>query len=638
MFGDLSFYKGVTYEMALKEDIQLAIKIKAAEKVNSKEMSRDEYFAFCDQFPATTPNHPFLTDYDWVYENAEVILEQFSLSYQKHQGLDEYYMFFRVMKDKYNLGEDYNQIFYNYGQDDRKKDLYEHRFMLKWRGFATDFIDFFANAFDLRGILDGLFKKEDFVKYFFRYPLLYTPERLEGFGYAGMSKLSYFPNYASYYIDHPDELILKLRKLPKLRVDEKIFSNPRFIRQVAQNSNVCKFYYNMLFILESCSSFAYLEEHQKYCDSEVLGIKEGILPSLVDDYRKAKEVLDKESCNAHYSFYTNDNWLRVQVGERIFDKLKVKELPKREFYRELSKYMIVGMLMSRLFLTDPYDLYIDIETLYEYAIKNGKNLCGMEFYEFLVHFEEYSVDDVIDFYHLAKDSNMMEILYDDMTREKESFIDSMNDSLFDISQLEKRIDDRGIEYYDLTDNQDKALVSNTSISIERADLLEKLVNDVKEGKTYRVCMSLQDKEHRYFYFEGDYRRSLPTIKFVYGRIDPRRVGIYYHRDAYSHFLTDTEVENKTYKRRFYTLNEFMQKTFSFNEIVYYVGGEPLIPIGVLAEEKITLEEARVARGLGIPVFFYKEKDLSTKEAEAEYYIKQYGREPKHKTLFPKGSK
>lgn len=631
----LDFGDELTYEDALSDNIEVAIKIKAREKVNSKKMSTKDYFSFCDNFPATTPNHPLLTNYDWVYENVEVILENFTFSYQKYQGPDEYYMFFRAMTDKYNLEEDYNRVLYM-NNDDKQNYIIEQRFISKWRGFAYNFINFFANAFDLRGILDSLFEKKDFVDYFFRYPLLYTPEQLEEFGYAGMGKLSYYDNYASYYINNPDKLIIKLRRLPKLKVDERIFSNPRFIRQIAHDSNVCKFYYNMMFVLENCTGLEYLEEHKKYCDKEISGISDGIIPSLMSDYNKAEDILNKDSCK--YSFYSNDNWLRVQVIERIFERLNVEELPKRDFYRELSKYMIVGMLMSRLFLTDPYDLYIDIETLYEYAIKNGKKLDGMELYEFLVNFETYSVDYIIDFYNLVKDSNMMGILYDDINREKEEFISSINDSLFDYSKLEVKVDDKGIEYYDLTDVTEKVLVSNTSVPITRADLLEKLVNDVRNGHIYRVCMSLQDKKHRYFYSEGDHKRTNSTVKFVYGKLDPRKVGIYYHRDAYSHFLNDTEIENNTYKRRFYTLNEFMDMTFNFNEIVYLVNGEPLIPIGVLAEEKISFEEASIAKELGIPIFYYKEKDLSTKPPIQEYYIKKYNREPRFKTLFPKGSK
>jgi len=66
-----------------------------------------------------------------------------------------------------------------------------------------------------------------------------------------------------------------------------------------------------------------------------------------------------------YSF----NSMEKQVVERIFKIRGVDFLPKKNVYVELSKYMIVGMYMSRNFQTDPYNLLIDIETLYEFAVK-----------------------------------------------------------------------------------------------------------------------------------------------------------------------------------------------------------------------------------------------------------------------------
>ncbi len=136
---------------------------------------------------------------------------------------------------------------------------------MKWKKFAFSFVEFFAHAFDHNGILDELFSKSDFVDYFFRYPMIYTHEVLEAFGYYGISKLFNYEEFASYYLEQPNQLIRFMRKHPRLDIPMKIFFDERFCRR-AHDINVESFYFHMGFIWEYSSGIACLEEHQRFCD------------------------------------------------------------------------------------------------------------------------------------------------------------------------------------------------------------------------------------------------------------------------------------------------------------------------------------------------------------------------------------
>ena len=91
---------------------------------------------------------------------------------------------------------------------------------MKWKKFAFSFVEFFAHAFDHNGVLDELFS---------------------------ISKLFNYEEFASYYLEQPNQLIRFMRKHPRLHIPMKIFFDERFCR-MAHDINVESFYFYMGFI------------------------------------------------------------------------------------------------------------------------------------------------------------------------------------------------------------------------------------------------------------------------------------------------------------------------------------------------------------------------------------------------------
>lgn len=600
-----------TYEEVLSYSIYRAIELRA------KELQRK--LGFDDLYTNSLvdiPHNSLLTDKDWVYENVEYLFVYCMFNYQKFQGSEEYYLLFKTLIEKYNIEEDYNELLCDckcFGME------------LKWGRFAHLLVEFFAHAFDQHDVLDELFCKSDFVNYFFKYPKIYTHKVLEDFGYFGIGKLLNYEAFASYYLEQPDQLIRLMRNHPKLDVPIHLFSDERFLK-IAHDINVENFYFNMGFVWENSSGIACLEEHQKFCDYEMTHTNHGILPSLMSEYESSLNILTEDS------FCLDDNPLKKQVVQRIFDCSSEKSIPKNRFYQELSKYIAIGLLISRYFETSPYNLLIDIQTLYEFAIRNHRKLEGNLIYDFLLHFENFDIFYIIKFYQKIKDLSLKDILYDDWERQKNKFVEEINSSIFSPKFLVSENDDYGVPYYDISNLEDPILVHNTGIAIDDVDQINQLIYRIKNVEGYMLCFSLQDLQNQIFYEKN----KKHTIKFIYGTLDPMRVGIVNHEDAYSQGLMKVEYNNRCYKRRLYTLEEFMMLTNNYNEIVYSTNNQLTLPIGILCEESPTGEEIRVAEELGISIFYRTRKNPEKiPSSNRKQLIQRYEWRIMDMNLFPK---
>lgn len=600
------------YEEVLQYNVYSAIELKA-EELQKKLGLNGSYF---NNSPANIPNNPLLTDKEWVYENVEYLFVYDIFNYQKYQGPEEYYLLFETLIEKYNMEEDYDKFLSDSNCLDVKS---------KWKNFAIQLVDFFAHAFDYNGVLDDLFQREDFINYFFRYPKIYTPKLLADFEYYGISKLLNYEEFASYYLEQPDRLILLMRHKPKLKVPAKLFSDNRFLK-IAHDINVENFYFNMIFVWENSSGIHCLEEHQRFCDYQMTHVDNGILPRLRKEYESSLENVPEED------FKCNSNHLKKQVIQRIFELSKEKSIPRIQFYQELSKYIAVGLLISRYFETSPYNLLIDIRTLYEFAVKNHRKLEGDFIYEFLINFEKFDIFYIIDFYQKVKDLPLKDILYDDWEKQKNEFVEEVNRNMIQLENLISKTSDYGVPYYDISDLENPILVHNTGIAINDFDEINQMIHRIKNGGGHMLCFSLQDLDHQVFY--NKIRNH--TIKFIYGTLDPTHVGIINHEDAYSQGLTEVEYNNRCYQRRLYTLEEFMMLTSNYNEIVYSIKNQPIMPLGVLCEKEPTSEEIKVAQELNIAIF-YRPKKIPEKApfSSSKELTQKYEWETSEMNLFPK---
>lgn len=461
------------YCEVVKYDIYEAIKILGED--HRKFRTPQEWLHSDDDNPARILNNPLLTNYDWVYENAEKLFYTDKFNYQQYQGIDEYYTLFKVLINKYSLEDDYNRFLCN------KKNHMAIEW--KWKYFAINLIDFLSHA--PNEILIELLNKPDVMEYFLRYPEIYDCETLSSFSYKGIEKLLECSHMATFYKNDYKKLIQLIRRNPQITIPLSIMLDSKVVKDVSRTYRIEDFYQNLYYVREQVSEDLYIEEHKKYCDEQVANIKNDILPCYKDDYNNAKENLSLDD-------FRYSNRLQYQVIKRIFDRSGVEILPKDYLYKELAKYTLIGMFISRNYETDPYNLFIDIETLYEFATLNNKSLRGQCVYEVLLSYEDRTLEEIVSFYQKEKDFPLIEILYDDWNRQKYDFITELNSQIYKPTFENMTVRD-GISCYDITDVEKPILVHNTSISIDDTSNISKMIDDVKRGRKHHICLSVQDE-------------------------------------------------------------------------------------------------------------------------------------------------
>ena len=590
----------LTYEEALKYSIYDAIEILGKDRREFK--TPQEWLHSNDDNPAKVKNNPLLVDFDYVYENAEKILYNDTLNYQQNQSFEAYLTLFKALTKKYSFEDDYNA--YLIGDSS-----VQFQIRLKWSIYFHKMLNFISYAFDER--VGKMLNHQEVIDYLLKYQVFFNSEELSSsFSSEGMNILLNYNHIRATYIDDYNKLVQLIRRYMRIKVPTDLMLNKKVIKDMSHNHLLEEFYFDLYFVKEQICHLPYLEEHKKYCDKQVEKIKDGILPCYYDKYLSSKKQVFYE--NVDYSFNSNE----AQVAHRIFERSGKNVLPKKYFYQELSKYMIVGMFISRNYQTDPYNLYIDLETLYEFSTKHNKQLQASLVYELLIKFEDKDINEIVNLYNQSKELPLMEMLYDDWNNIKYDFIDELNNSIFKVKNLEHKNNQKGFNYIDINDIEEPILVHNTGIRIEDLERINKMIEGIKSGKMDTICLSLQDKNHKEFYIK-DGNENKTTIKFVYGPLEKEKVGIINHEDAYSTGIDSVESENFEYKRIHYTVEEFMNMTKRFNEIVYVIGGEPFMPIGVICEDKISDEEKYVADSLGIPILYrdYKKIELDYQNDE-----------------------
>lgn len=564
------------------EKISKYIYSKSREVFDFTKATEEESQNFKSSFPLFISHHELLRDFDWVYKYAEFLFKNIYYYWDLH-GTEEYYTLFKAITRKYDMEKDYQRFLQQDGQD--KTWLRD-----KWEFFAIDMIDYFCSS---NPSIDELSTKPDFIDYFFRYPEIYTPSILSRAKNRRLNKIFESERIVPYYINHSDEFFSS--QLINSEIGKKIFFDTRFIRNVARTSNILDFYEHLRIISRFSCELPYIDEHKRFCDEEVTKIDDGILSVLFDEYSKAPDYISKQ-------YYTNEP-LNYQILRRVLKIYDIKQMPKRLFFQCLSKYYLIGFFMSRHFETDPYNLLIDIDTLYQFAKKHSNELKGFYIYEFLLFFEEYDLEDILKIYESAKKLPLKEMLYDDWQQEKTFMVDDINSSLCKLENLPLGKTCDGITYRDIDDFDSCILVTNTCIDIQSKGAVQKLLKDVLSGQRGVECLSFHDSSHKGIYRDEE-EEGQTSIKFIMGPLDSKRVGIVYHRDAYSKGITEIEpYGRKAYKRKLFTAQELLNWTTSYNEITHLASGEPFLPVGVLVEETITDIEKEVADTLGVPIYF-----------------------------------
>lgn len=533
-------------------------------------------------------NSDLLLDYNFVYENVEELFIDHSYDYQINQNVEQYYIFFKALTNKYSMETDYQM--YLCGEIDKKSLEY------KWKKFSIKLIEFLAISYD--NLLEQLLEIEDVISYFLKYPIIFEPSTIEIFHGLGMNFFLKYHYYYSYYIKNPRCLFELIKECPDLAVPQSIMLDNDVIRKVSHNFDIETYYYYLHFFQKQTDIIPYIDEHKKYCDDQINNITDGILPCFREMYENFPEIIMPNIRNKFNNDIYSDFILKTI--DRIFEKNNSIELSKKFFFQELSKYIAFNLLISRYYETSPYNLLIDIETLYIFVKERNITIKYFDIYDFIVHYENKKLSEIVQLYKEIKGLPLMDILYDDFRSQQNSFINELNNNLFNIDTLVPLKIENGIRYYDITNIDNVLIVHNTSINCYQEYKIEELIERIKNGQKKYICLSIQDKYHRNFFNQyncGD------CIKLLFGKIDPNRVGIVSTKDAGSVSVDSVMWNNFDYIRRLYTLKEFMNETGEFNEICYTIDGVPLLPIGVICDYEIKSSEIEFAEKLKIDIFF-----------------------------------
>ena len=534
------------------------------------------------------PNNSLLIDEQWLYNNIEYIFVYGKYFYQRYQTIQQYYYFFKVLTQKYNIDEDYNKYLTN--------KIVAFDLEYKWQKFASHLVEFLSSANQQLRILDNLFNKKDFLDYFLKHSQIFPPQVLEIFEDIGISKFLTYDNYSSYYLENTNQFIELLKMHPNIKVPSNLFFDKR-LKKIAYDINVENFYYNMNFIWQKNSGMMIIEEHKKFCDYELTHIQNKMLPSLIKSYNQSNNYITIDDFNY------NNNFLNNKIIPKIFKTENLKQIPKLQFYQHLSKYIALSLLISYCFETSPCDLFDDIKTLSEFALHNNRKLKGCFIYEFLINAECLNIDEIVSFYQKIKNLDLKGIFYDDWNIQKENLIKQINKNIIKLNDLSFTVNEYGITCYDITNLDSVILVHETNVNIYNQNDLNKLIGKIKNGDTEYICLSLQDPNHQKFYKDG----NKDTLKLVYGVLDPKRVGIINHEDAYSYKINEVVWQNVKYKSRLYTLESLMEATEYYNEITYLIDRNPIMPIGILCENNPTIPEIAFAKRLDANIYYRLKK-------------------------------
>ena len=537
-----------------------------------------EYYQYLNNLPFKKTHHPLLIDYAWLYQNIENIFLNQQTNYQQYQGFEEYYLFFKVLTNKYSLEKDYQDYFKN-----KDNIFYLDYLKLKWGSFISKFINFFSLAPD--DVLKKLFAQEDFRGYLIKYIELFEEYIID----SSSSFIRLFLEYYPFYYNKTNT-IFNLLKYPKIILPLKEYLNPTLIKDISHNIDTDKFYYNLYLLGSNYINIPYIEEHKKFIDKQINGIKNNILPYFQNNYEESND----------YCYYNNNKY-----DDIIFKDIEDLPMPKKEYYQKLSKYYLIELVISSLFECTYYNLLVDMETL----VRSGKEITGLSYYEFLINIENKSLDDIRDFYQKGKKINLKEMFYDDWNKQKDYLIQELNSNIIDLKTLEIK-DKDGISYYDIS-NIDKYLIVHTEVSvqintIDFLNILNNLKKIMMDGNIECISLSILDQNHQETYGRNS------NLTFIYGPLDAKRVGTIYYEDAYTEGVQEVEFANENFIRRIYTLEDLMKETKGFNELVYAINGEAFYPIGILVKEVTPLiYQASVI--LDLPIIYRKPKEYKERK-------------------------
>lgn len=278
-----------------------------------------------------------------------------------------------------------------------------------------------------------------------------------------------------------------------------------------------------------------------------------------------------------------------------------------QIYRNYNEY-IFNLIIEILFQDFSYNVLFDIKEIINLTNSVGINIINEEhlnMYKFIYRMKNVDVKTQMNFYKKYKDSNLIEMFYDDMKLLRDYTHKDLVDSSIDLNKrpelYNKELSDKyRVPVYYLNGEKFNAIIrchrrfKNEGISRNHA------FNIGLDGYSFSM---ISDRNITTF------NDPNLMITLVYSDIDSDYIAHVSNSDSYS--KVDRRINDYETKKinKLYTSDLLMDNTFnfSFNELVIMANERGIKPTAVLCYDNITIYDINLANEFKIPILLINSK-------------------------------
>lgn len=369
--------------------------------------------------------------------------------------------------------------------------------------------------------------------------------------------------------------IIKLMNLDELKFFinsytgdlNKIFSNKSFIDYVSHIIDPL-FYRSIIYQLEDLRIDTYIIEniHRKY------------ICKYLDHY--SDELMDKFEFKVSFFNQCKNN---VQI------------------YRNYNDF-IFNLIIENLFQDFSYNVLFDIKEIINLTNSVGINIINVDhlnMYKFIYRMKNVDVNTQIEFYKKYKNSNLIEMFYDDMKLLRDYTHNDLVSSSIDLNKRKELYNSElslryKVPIYCLNGEKFNAII-RCHRRFKNEGIKEDYINNIGlDGYSFSM---ISDRNISTF------NDPKLMITFVYSGFSPDKIAHVSHSDSYS--KVDRRVSDYESKKinKLYTSDMLMENTFnfSFNEIVIMAGIDGIKPSAILCYDEISIYDVRMSMEFNIPI-------------------------------------
>ena len=412
------------------------------------------------------------------------------------------------------------------------------------------------------------------------------------------------PKFQNILLDaRVDDIDIIIRK--NIRLPFNLINSKELIDKYLEIENINKFY----------DYVSNLENNNTYLKEAILAKRRENYTSQINNFNSELNIFNDYLPILEGQSNFNDISLKYKVFSLSNDKKKLLE-----FLKELTITKMLEMTVDTFYQEMTYNFLRNVESIVQYALKEPNvNIPKerLEIYMLFLNYYNITSDERIKLYSRLNDgTNHMAEFYDDFQSCKVKSYNEIKNSLINLNVKEKKANIDGIDVYMYDGEPFKMLVSKVGYSREGIDFPKHIWWERNNKKVTSLSL-ISDKNITTF--------GNPNSDVILGfsNFNPANILITYHADAY----TDESGSQKVSK--FYTPDELIDKTKTYNEIQISEKYEYLQPSYVVCYDKIKEGDIRASKLLGgIPLVIINTQKYAYKKegfisASEDKYISPY---------------